>query len=153
VPVKPAAARQAERLARQFLSRVWGRAHDLSAIDELMTRDYRLDSAGTKIRGRRAFKAWVADFQRRMPGATNRVLDVFADAAGSRVLARWVCSGRNGGIFGLPPDGRPIRFSGLSVWSVRGGRLSACWVERSGPAYSGAAAPAKKLGTASARRT
>lgn len=137
MPVKPAAARQAERLARQFLSRVWGRAHDLTAIDTLMTRDYVLESAGTRVRGRDAFKAWVAEFQRRMPGATNRVLDVFADASGTRVLARWVCSGRNAGVFGLPPDGRPVRFSGLSVWTVRGGRLSACWVERSTPVVSG----------------
>jgi len=133
MPFKRRAARQAERLAREFLSRVWGRTHDLDAIDELMTRDYILYSGGRRIRGRDAFKAWVTDFQRQMPGARNKVLDVFANPAGTRVLARWVCSGRSAGIFGLPADGRRLRFSGLSVWTVRRGRLSACWVERGSP--------------------
>ena len=125
----------AEKLARDFLGRVWGPAHDLDAIDELMTEDYVIVSAGRRIEGRAAFKAWVAEFHRNMPGATNEVLDVFASPSGDRVLARWICSGKNGGIFGLPADGRPIAFSGLSFWSVRDRRLAECWVERSAPQY------------------
>jgi hypothetical protein len=58
----------AEKLARDFLERVWGPGHDLGAIDELMT-----------------------------------------------------------------PDGRPIEFHGISVWSVRDGRLTECWIERGSP--------------------
>lgn len=123
----------AEQLARDFLSRVWGRAHDLAAIDELMTEDYRIISAGKLVTGRAAFKAWVAEFQRLMPGATNEVLDVFASPCGNRVVARWLCSGDNNGIFGLEPDGQPVFFSGLSIWTVRDARLSECWVERSSP--------------------
>jgi predicted RNase H-like nuclease (RuvC/YqgF family) len=30
----------AERLAREFMARVWGPEHDLDAIDELMAEDY-----------------------------------------------------------------------------------------------------------------
>jgi hypothetical protein len=33
----PASRPHAERMAIEFLSRVWGPAHDLDAIDELMT--------------------------------------------------------------------------------------------------------------------
>ncbi|WP_418316220.1 ester cyclase [Piscinibacter sakaiensis] len=123
----------AERLARDFLERVWGGWPDLDAIDQLMSEDYELVSAGTSIRGRIAFKQWVADFQQRLSGARNEVTDVFASAAGDRVAARWICSGRSAGIFGLPADGRRLHFSGLSIWAVREGRLSRCWVERSAP--------------------
>jgi len=42
-----------------------------------------------------------------------------------------VCSGKNNGIFGLPPDGRQASFYGIAIWTVRDGRLAECWVERS----------------------
>ena len=71
-------AAHAVRLAEEFLARVWGPAHDLSAINELMTEDYTIDSAGRVVRGRDAFKAWVADFPCRLEGARNEVLETFA---------------------------------------------------------------------------
>lgn len=132
------AAAVAEKLARDFLTRVWGRAHDVDAIEELMAEDYVITSAGSVIRGRAAFKRWIADFHRLVPGAYDEILDVFASPSGDRVVARWLCSGRNNGAFGLPADGRPISFSGISVWAVRDGRLAECWVERSNPQYSDA---------------
>ena len=45
-----AAVAGAERLAREFLTRVWGRTHEVGAIDELMTEDYVITSAGKVIR-------------------------------------------------------------------------------------------------------
>ena len=93
-----------------------------------MTEDYAITTGGTTIRGRDAFKAWVGDFQRRMPDATNETLEVFANRAGDLVVSRWVCRGHNGGMFGLPPDGRAIEFTGIAIWRVSGGRLAECWV-------------------------
>lgn len=121
---------QAERLAIEFLSRVWGPAHDLDAIDELMTEDYAIHSAGTSIRGRDAFKAWVGAFQTVLEDARNEILEVFADASGERVVSRWLCTGRNRGIFGLPADGRDVAFTGIAIWRVHDGRLAECWAER-----------------------
>ena len=76
---------------------------------------------------------WIADFQRSLPGAYDEILDVFASPSGDRVVARWNCTGLNNGVFGLPADGRRIAFSGISIWTVRDGRLAECWVERSSP--------------------
>ena len=126
---------RAERLAREFLSRVWGPGHEVDAIDELMTDDYLIHSGGKEIRGRTAFKDWVAEFHRQMPDALDEILDVFANAAGDRVVARWINRGRNNGVFGLPPDGKAIEFHGISVWRVRDGRLAECWVEREPPRW------------------
>jgi predicted ester cyclase len=69
--------------------------------------------------------------------AIDEVQDVFANAAGDRVCARWINRGRNNGVFGLPPDRRRIEFHGISVWSVREGRLAECWVERGSPRSPG----------------
>ena len=91
----------AEKLAWDFLTRVWGPAHDIDAIDEIMTPDYVIHSGGRTIRGRDAFKSWVVEFHRQMPEAIDEVLDVFANPAGDRVVARWINRGRNNGVFGL----------------------------------------------------
>ena len=126
----------AEKLARDFLTRVWGPGHDLHAVDDLMTEDYVITSAGKRIRGRKAFKEWIVEFHQLVPGAEDEILDVFASPAGDRVVARWICQGRSGGAFGLPADGRQIEFHGISVWKVKEGRLAECWVEREAPRYS-----------------
>jgi predicted ester cyclase len=120
-----------ETLVLDFFGRVWGPDHDLDAIDELMTEDYVITSAGSVVRGRDAFKAWVGDFQARLADARTVSLDAFADGAGMRVVSRWICTGRNNGIFGLPADGRAVSFTGIAIWTVRDGRLAECWVERS----------------------
>lgn len=121
----------AEHLAREFFRRVWAPPHDLGAIDELMTEDYRITTAGRLVEGRDAFKAWVADMQRTVRDATNAHLEIITNAAGDRVVSRWTTRGRNNGMFGLPADDRPVEFSGIAIWRVRDGRLAECWVERS----------------------
>ena len=130
-----AASAAAVKLASDFLTRVWGPKHEVDVIDDLMAPDYVIHSGGRTIRGRQAFKAWVIDFHRQMPEALDEVLDVFANASGDRVVARWVNRGINNGVFGLPPDGKAIEFHGISVWHVRSGRLAECWVEREPPRY------------------
>lgn len=120
-----------------------GTANDLNAIDELMTEDYQIHSAGLSISGRQAFKEWVRRFQEVLLEAKNDILDVFANSAGDKVVARWHCTGRNNGIFGLPPNGRPVAFSGIAIWRVRDGRLAECWIERAAlEAYRALSAPA-----------
>jgi len=121
----------ARRLAVEFFRRVWAPPHDLDAIDELMTEDYRITTAGSVVEGRSAFKAWVAGMQALISGATNEHLEIFTDAAGHRVVSRWIMRGRNNGMFGLPPDQQQLEFTGIAIWAVRGDRLSECWVERS----------------------
>jgi predicted ester cyclase len=121
----------AEYLAREFFRRVWTPPHDVDAIDELMTEDYRVTTAGTIIEGRAAFKAWVRSMQSTIGGATNEHLELFTSSSGDRVVSRWVTRGTNNGIFGLPAGQEPIAFTGIAIWSVEGRRLSECWVERS----------------------
>ncbi len=122
---------QSEQLALEFLRRVWGPRHDLDAIDELMTEDYVIISGGKVIRGREAFKAWVKEFQDFLLDARTENLEVFSNATGDRVVSRWICTGKNNGLLGLPRDGRPVSFTGIAIWRVKDGKLAECWVERS----------------------
>lgn len=120
----------AERLARDFFARVWAPPHDLDAIDELMTIDYRITTAGHVVEGRSAFKAWVGEMQKVVREATNEHLEIFTSAAGDRVVSRWITRGYNNGMFGLEADQQRIEFSGIAIWRIEHGRLAECWVER-----------------------
>lgn len=121
----------AKQLVVEFLDRVWGPAHELDAIDELMTEDYTITTGGKLISGRENFKAWVQQFQVLLQNARTVNQEAFANEAGDRVVSRWICSGKNNGIFGLPADGRMISFTGIAIWKIQDDKLAACWVERS----------------------
>lgn len=123
--------RKPEQLAVEFLNRVWGPSHDLAAIDELMTEDYIITSGGKTISGREAFKNWVHHFQELLLDAITENQDAFSNESGDKVVSRWICSGKNNGIFGLQPDGRLVSFTGIAIWKIRDGKLAECWVERS----------------------
>lgn len=124
-------AETAVQLALTFLERVWGPMHDLAAIDELMTADYRIVTEGAVIEGREAFREWVRGFQQVLTDARTVNQEAFANAEGDMVVSRWICSGNNNGIFGLPADGRFVSFTGIAIWRIKDGRLAECWVERS----------------------
>lgn len=123
--------REPEQLAIEFLNRVWGPSHDLAAIDELMTEDYIITSGGKTISGKEAFKNWVQHFQELLLDAITESQDAFSNTTGEKVVSRWICSGKNNGIFGLPPDGCLVSFTGIAIWKIRDGKLAECWVERS----------------------
>ena len=120
-----------EKLVLEFFDRVWHNPHELDAIDELMTEDYRITTAGKAVNGRSEFKNWVGTFQKQLLDAKTESVDVFRNEKGDKVVSRWNCFGRNNGLFGLKPDNRFISFTGIAIWTIRDNRLSECWVERS----------------------
>lgn len=120
-----------ENLVLEFFDRVWHNPHELDAIDELMTEDYIITTAGKEVKGRNEFKKWVGEFQKQLLDAKTESVDVFSNEEKNKVVSRWDCSGRNNGLFGLEPDDRFISFSGIAIWTVKDNRLSECWVERS----------------------
>jgi hypothetical protein len=120
-----------ERLVLEFFNRVWCPPHELDAIDELMTDDYTITTAGVVVKGRDAFKSWVGGFQKLLLEAKNESLDIFYNEAQNKVVSRWTSSGKNNGLFGLQADNKFVSFSGIAIWSIRDNRLSECWVERS----------------------
>jgi hypothetical protein len=120
-----------EKLVLEFFNRVWSSSHELDAIDELMTEDYCITTAGKAVRGRNEFKKWVGEFQKQLLDAKNESIDIFFNEKENKVVSRWICSGRNNGLFGLKPDNKFISFTGIAIWTIRENRLSECWVERS----------------------
>ena len=130
-PVKKAGNRVPEKLVKEFFDRVWHAPHDLEAIDELMTEDYTITTAGSIVKGRDDFKNWVKGFQKLLLEAKTESVDIFCNKTESKVVSRWDCSGKNNGLFGLEADNRFLSFTGIAIWTIRDNRLAECWVERS----------------------
>ncbi len=120
-----------EHMLLQFWEGVWNPPYDLALVDRLMTEDFVITSAGEDVRGRAAFKAWIAAFQKKIADLRMRSRDHFTSADGKRVVSRWEATGRNRGMFGTAPDDRAVEFTGIAVWEVRDGKLAHNWVERS----------------------
>ena len=116
-------------LVEAFWERVWN-AHDPAAVDEFVVEDFVITNAGVRIEGRENFKAWIAAFLTQVHDLRLEVVETFQNADGSRVASRWKVHGRNNGVLGTEPCGRPIEFSGTAVWEIVDGKLVHNHVER-----------------------
>ncbi|GII56776.1 hypothetical protein Pth03_51650 [Planotetraspora thailandica] len=114
-----------------FWERVWQPPQDYDAIDDLVVEDFVLITGGQRIEGREAFKQWARGFGSSIRDLEFEVVESFENHDGSRVASMWRVTGRNDGVFGTEPDGRPIEMTGTAIWAVRGdGRLVSNQVER-----------------------
>ena len=121
----------AVKIVESFWADVWV-ARNPEAVDRYVVEDFVITSGGVDIRTRDAFKQWLRDFLSKILDFNFETIESFQNADGTRVASRWRVHGRNNGMFGLPPDGRPIEFTGTAVWAVRAdGKLLHNWVERS----------------------
>jgi hypothetical protein len=124
-------ASESIELVLRFWREVWNPPYNLGVIDELLVEDFTFVNAGAPMSPRSAFKEWVRESQLRIGNISIRPLDTFADEDGTSVASRWVATGNNNGLFGLPPDGQPLEFTGMSIWKVKNGKLVSHWAERS----------------------
>lgn len=115
----------------RFWRELWNPPYNIAVIDEILSEDFVFESAGKEIATRAAFKEWTIKFQSIFKDGRFVVLDIFANPDGTKVVGRWKTTGRNNGLYGLPPDGQTVELTGMSIMQVRGGRLVHHWAERS----------------------
>ncbi|CAG9185662.1 ester cyclase [Cupriavidus pampae] len=123
--------RNAVAIVENFWKEVW-QSRNPDAIDALVAEDFGITSGGVLIESRPLFKQWVARFLASINDFRFEVVESFQDESGSRVVSRWVVTGRNNGFMGSHPCQSPIRMTGTAVMHVRpDGLLQHNWVERS----------------------
>jgi predicted ester cyclase len=70
----------------------------------------------------------AADFRRGFPDVRSSIEDLIAE--GDRVVARWRARATHRGEYaGVPPTGREVEFTGISVYRIEGGRIAQSWTE------------------------
>jgi predicted ester cyclase len=96
--------------------------------DELWNHTGNLDAAGELFAPEQAEAAWqeAADFRRGFPDVRSTIEDLIAE--GDRVAARWKSRATHLGEYaGVPPTGKEVEFTGISVYRIEGGRIAESW--------------------------
>lgn len=120
---------QAKSLVRQYFEQVVNRV-DRSAAAELVAADLVFHSPYTPqpTRDRESFLGMLDAVHAAIEGFRLVEHDVVAE--GDRVATRWTVTGTHKGeLGGIPPSGRPLSISGLSIYRIADGHIAEGWVQ------------------------
>jgi steroid delta-isomerase-like uncharacterized protein len=114
-------------LVRRFDEEVWN-GRNLSRVDELFAASHIFRAAGSPPLDREGHRQMIAHFQDAFPDGRNTSEELLAE--GDKVVQRWTFRGTHQGAFqGIPPTGRPVTLTGISIWRVDGGTIVESWHE------------------------
>jgi steroid delta-isomerase-like uncharacterized protein len=109
-------------VARRFIG-VWGKA-DLNIITELAVPELvvHYPVLPQPVQGRESFQKVMANFRSAFPDSDIQTGDVIAE--GDKVVVRWTFTGTHQGNFlGLAPTGKKVRWTGITIYVISGGRV------------------------------
>ena len=110
-------------LAGRFIQ-VWVPGN-LGLVDELAAPDITVSFPvlGEPVRGAEAFKHLLAQFHAAFPDAEMSVEEQIAEE--DKVATRWWFSGTHRGeVLGIPPTGKSVAVTGISIYHLAGGRVT-----------------------------
>jgi steroid delta-isomerase-like uncharacterized protein len=112
---------------RRFLDEGFNRGN-LDALDDILTPDYVDHNAppGT-LPGPAGIKSIIAGFRAAFPDVRMTIEDQLAD--GDRVATRYTFRGTHlGNLMGIPPSGKQIEMTGITIARIAGGKMAEGWV-------------------------
>ncbi len=115
-----------KRLVRRFFEEVWSTG-DVSPRDAFLAPGYQGHIPGNaEPLSREGWGAWFAGFREAFPDARFTVEDMVAE--GDRVAVRLTMRGTHrGSLNGIPPTGREVTVTGMSIERVVEGRIVEGW--------------------------
>jgi steroid delta-isomerase-like uncharacterized protein len=114
-------------LVRRYVDDVWNKG-SLAALDEIVSPNYVQHTRGVP-QGRDGLKAFFAGFFASFSNASSTIEDVIAD--GDRVMWRSTLRATQTGAFrGIPPTGKEIRVSAMTIMRVDNGQFAENWGEQ-----------------------
>ena len=116
---------EAATLVRRYIEQVWNRG-DLASVYELTTDGFEYFLGGQPGRDRAALGRFVTMTREAFPDWRVEIDQLIADPKAAAV--RWHGRVTHLGTFrGIAPTGRTIDVSGINVYTVEQGRISAEW--------------------------
>ena len=104
-------------MVRREQEELWNHTGNLDAAHELFAPEQA-----------EAARQEAADFRRGFPDVVSTIVDLIAE--GDMVAARWSSRATHLGEYvGVPPTGREVEFTGISVYRIEGGRIAESWTE------------------------
>jgi steroid delta-isomerase-like uncharacterized protein len=118
---------QNKALVLRFEEEVWN-GRNPSRVDQIFAASHIFRAAGSPPLDREGHRQMIAHFQGAFPDGRNTTDDLIADE--ERVAQRWTYRGTHQGAFqGIPPTGRQVTLTGISIWRVEGGKIVESWHE------------------------
>jgi predicted ester cyclase len=121
-----------ERVVVESWEASWGRG-DVDVLDDFMDPDYRRYTTSGRYRAERRaqtlaeFKSDITTVRSAFPDLETTIDDLLVD--GERVAVRWETAGTNTEPFmDVPPTGRRIRVTGVTISRFAGQRIQEDWV-------------------------
>lgn len=112
----------------RLLEAGFGRGN-LDVVDELMAADAVGHAPPDEMRGPAEVKAFISAIRGAFPDLEIEVRDLIAE--GDEVVARWVARGTHEGEFqGVPPTGREIEVTGITIERFEDGKIVEGWTNR-----------------------
>ena len=118
-------------LVLRTINEIWGEGK-LDLVDELYAADYvnhhhHHPDSPQVIRGRQAWKQFVAEFRKAMPDFGNVIADQIAE--GELVATRFISSGtQRGEIMGMKATGKKLSWTGIEMDRIVNGKMTESWV-------------------------
>ena len=117
------AVEQNKLVARRFIEEILGKG-SFDLLNEITADTYIDHNLPSGVTPRQSISGFRAGF----PDMQVSVEEVIAE--GDKTVVRWTMRGTNSGhFFGIPPTGRAVRMSGISMYRLEGSRLAEGWVE------------------------
>jgi steroid delta-isomerase-like uncharacterized protein len=109
-----------------YTEEVWNQRR-VDAIDRYYSPDYRHhDVSRADVTSLADYKAWSSAPQAGLPDIQVAIDALIAE--GDMAVRRWTATGTHtGDLAGIAPTRRPVRFSGVSIYRFRDGRIVESW--------------------------
>lgn len=115
---------QNKKLVHQTFEAVWNRG-EYGVIDERLAADY-VGHSATEIHGPEGGKQFAAMMRSAFPDFEYTVEDEIAE--GDKVVNRWVVQATHQGEFqGVPPTGKEVTITGISIYRIANGKIVEGW--------------------------
>ena len=108
-------AEENKALVRREQEELWNNTGNLDAAEELSAPE-QADAARQE----------AAEFRRGFPDVVSTIEDLIAE--GEKVVARWRSRATHQGEYmGIPPTGKEVEFTGISVYRIERGKIAESW--------------------------
>jgi len=116
-------------IQKRWFEEVWNQGRE-QTIDELLDYDVKghglVGADGIEVNGREAFRVFWKAFRSAFSDIHIDVEDTVTE--GDLGVARFVVTGTHTGEgIGVPPKGRPVMFTGMTMVRVKDGRIVESW--------------------------
>lgn len=119
-------AEENKDLVRRSVDEGWNKG-DMAVVDGCFAPSYVHHGSNLPdVRDLQSLKQALGTLAAGLPDMTTTLEYVIGE--GDRVVKRWIVRGTHqGDLMGIPPTGKPVIYSGITIYRIEGGKIAEGW--------------------------